>query len=158
MPEGIFGKQCLLKSSTMAIVAERRFEDAKALCDLGQNARANGAAYLVGFVIEILLKARLVDKHPAIARKRPHEVIETERPAWRLIWQNHDLEGMLEALPELAASLKVRGARANLDYLGELKKVCATWTIFARYSPQTIQIDQARDLLERVRLLKELLK
>jgi hypothetical protein len=57
---GVFDKQAALKPSAMATVAERRFGDAQALVNTGDNARANGAAYLAGFVVEILLKAQLV--------------------------------------------------------------------------------------------------
>lgn len=82
----IFGRQSTPKPSAMVIVAQRRFDDAEALCRTGENARANGAAYLAGFVIEILLKARLVRKFEAIAIKRPHDVLESEREIWGLIW------------------------------------------------------------------------
>jgi hypothetical protein len=142
----------------MAAVAERRFGDAEALSETNENARANGVAYLIGFVVEILLKARLVDKFPEIARKRQHEVTEAEREVWRLIWRQHDLEAMLELMTELEAALKRRGERDGKDYAAELKKVCATWTIHARYSPRTIPMSEARQWLERVRVLKELLK
>lgn len=142
----------------MAAVAERRFGDAEALSRTGENARANGVAYLVGFVVEILLKARLIDRYPEIARKRQHEVSDAERDLWRLIWKQHDLEGMLERMSELEAALKSRGERDGQDYLAELKKVCATWTIQARYSSRTMLIAEAREWLERVRVLKELLK
>lgn len=75
---GIFERQIKLKPSALVTVAERRFDDAEALCRTGENARANGAAYLAGFVIEILLKARLVKEFEAIARKRQHEVTDAE--------------------------------------------------------------------------------
>jgi hypothetical protein len=142
----------------MATVAERRFADAEALSQTNVNARANGVAYLVGFVVEILLKARLVAKFPAIARKRQHDVTDAERDVWRLIWRQHDLEAMLERMNELEAAVKSRGDRDGHDYLADLKKVCATWTIQARYSPRTMLMAEAREWLERVRLLKELLK
>ena len=145
----------------MATVAERRFDDAQTLCDTGENARANGVAYLAGFVVEILLKARLVDKYRVIARKRDHEMSQLsqpEREVWRLIWKQHDLEGMLGSMSELEAALKVRGERDGHDYLAELKKICATWTIQARYSPRTMLMDEASQWLGRVRSLKELLK
>jgi len=142
----------------MRTVAERRFDDALALRKTGDNARANGVAYLIGFVIEILLKARLVEKFSTIASKRRHELKENERDVWSLIWQRHDLEGMLTHLAELEAALKKKEERDRVAYLGELKKVCATWTIQARYSSRTILMDEAADMLERVRLLKELLK
>jgi hypothetical protein len=83
----IFRSHTALRPSTMATVAERRLDDAQALSDTGRNAHANGVAYLAGFVIEILLKARLVAKFPATARKRQHEVLDAERKIWSLIWK-----------------------------------------------------------------------
>ena len=142
----------------MASVAERRFGDAEALSRTGENARANGVAYLVGFVVEILLKARLIERYASIARKRQHQLAESEQEIWRLIWRQHNLGGLLDKMEELQASITRRGERDGHDYLAELKKVCATWTIHARYSPRTISMREAREWLERVRLLKELLK
>jgi hypothetical protein len=52
MAQSIFTRPAMLKPSTMKTVAERRFDDAAALRDTGRNARANGVAYLAGFVIE----------------------------------------------------------------------------------------------------------
>jgi len=156
MRSRIFDKEPQLKPSAMAAVAERRFGDAEPLSRTGENARANGVAYLVGFVVEILLKARLIDRYPEIARKRQHEVSDAERDLWRLIWKQHDLEGMLERMSELEAALKSRGERDGQDYLAELKKVCATWTIQARYSSRTMLSAEAREWLERVWVLKEL--
>ena len=142
----------------MAAVAERRFGDAEALLKTKDNARANGAAYLAGFVIEILLKACLIEKFPVTARKRQHEVDGSERGIWALIWKRHDLEEMLELMPELQAGLKKKSERDGVDYVANLKAVCATWTIQARYSPSTIMMAEASELLARVRLLKEVLK
>ncbi len=142
----------------MAAVAERRFDDAAALRKTSQNARANGVAYLGGFVIEILLKARLVDKFPEIAKKRQHQVSDVEQEIWRLIWRNHDLDGMLSKMPELEASLQKKGERDQKHYLAQLKTICATWTIQARYSSRTMKMDEAATFLEKVRTLKELIK
>ncbi|HEY8746622.1 MAG TPA: hypothetical protein VIM11_01520 [Tepidisphaeraceae bacterium] len=158
MARNIFEKVSLLKPSAMATVAERRFDDAETLSQTGENARANGVAYLAGFVVEILLKARLVDKYPTIARKRQHEVLEHEHEIWRLIWRQHDLALMLDRMRELQAALRTRGERDGNNYLSELTKVCARWTIHARYSPHAMQMDEARQWLERVRLLKDVLK
>ncbi|HEY4330430.1 MAG TPA: hypothetical protein VGN88_11895 [Phycisphaerae bacterium] len=142
----------------MKTVAERRFDDAAALCHTGINARANGVAYLAGFVIEILLKAKLVEKFSQIAGKRQHTLTHNEREIWFLIWKRHDLEDMLSQMTELQAGLKKKGERDNHDYHGHLKNLCATWTIQARYSSQTMRMDEAAEILERVRTLKELLK
>ena len=148
----------------MATVAQRRFEDAIALADTNNNARANGVVYLAGFVVEILLKARLIEKFPAIARKPEHEINDKkrigddEREIWRLIWKQHSLEGMLERLSELEAFLKKKGERDGQDYVAELKKVFGIWTIQFRYSSQQMSMNEARNFLERVRLLKEQLR
>ena len=158
MASSIFDKERRLKPAAMATVAERRFDDAEALSKTDENARANGVVYLAGFVIEILLKAQLVERYASIARKRQHEVLESEQEVWRLIWKQHDLEAMLDRMKELEAALKKRGERDGHDYLAELKKVCASWTIQARYSPRMMLMDEAKQWLERVRLLKELLK
>jgi hypothetical protein len=154
----IFEKGELLRPSAMATVAERRFDDAEALAKTGENARANGVAYLSGFVVEILLKAQLVKRFPAIAAKRQHDVLDSERLIWRLIWTQHDLKGMLDQLPAVTLRLEQRGLRDGVYYAEDLRKVCAHWTIQARYSPHTIQMTEARRFLERVRVLKELLK
>jgi hypothetical protein len=158
MAASIFEKHGALKPSAMRTIAERRFGDAQALRDTGDNARANGVAYLAGFVVEILLKAKLVERFPSIAKKRPHEPTPAEREIWSLIWRQHDLEGMLARLPQLEAELKKKGERDGYNYLPGLKKICADWTIYARYSPQTMPMREAADLLERVRGLKESLK
>jgi hypothetical protein len=129
MLQGIFARQGRLKSSTMRTVAERRYDDAHALRRTEENARANGVAYLAGFVVEILLKAKLVDKYPTIAKMPQHEVSDDEREVWSLIWKRHDLEDMLSHLSQLEASIKKKGERDGYDYHGNLKKICATWTI-----------------------------
>jgi hypothetical protein len=97
MAASIFDKPGELRPSTMRTVAERRFGDAEALRKTQDNAPANGVAYLAGFVVELLLKAKLVEKFPAIARRRPHAVKSDEREIWNLIWRQHDLGRMLES-------------------------------------------------------------
>ena len=158
MAHGIFEKQGILKPSAMKTVAERRFEDAAALRKTEEHARANGVAYLVGFVIEILLKAKLVEKFPAIARTPRHAVKDDQRKVWSLIWRRHDLDDMLAHLSELQAFLIRKSEREGYNYYEDLKKVCITWTIQARYSSRTMLMVEATELLERVRKLKESLK
>ena len=51
-----------LRPTQLRTVANRRFGDAEALRETGQNARANGVMYLGGFVIECLLKAQLLER------------------------------------------------------------------------------------------------
>jgi hypothetical protein len=147
-----------LKPSQLATVAERRFGDASALCATGDNERANGALYLCGFVIEILLKARLLAAFEQTARRRKHDVPDSERDVWNLIWRSHDLQEMLRRLPHLQAALRKAGERRGKRLDVYLKEVCAVWGIELRYSPQTTTLAEAREVLERVRALKEVLK
>jgi hypothetical protein len=155
----IFAKQVELVPSTMATVADRRFDDAVALCETGDNARAAGAMYLAGFVLEILLKANLVRMYAAIAKKRPHALVDgSERAVWSLIWRSHQLDEMLAAMPTLAAAVEKSGQRAGERYLDWLKGICGVWSIHARYSSRGTTIAEAQRMLDRVRKLKEILK
>jgi hypothetical protein len=154
----IFDKQRLTPGQ-LVTVAERRFLDAQALCDTGRNVHGNGAQYLGGFVIEILLKSQLIRRHPSIARKRPHERLSPEeQEVWSLIYRSHDLDEMLGRLPELAAVVQKRGERDGQPYLTHLRSICGSWTIFARYSSRSTDIGEARKFLDRVREVKEVLK
>jgi len=140
-------------------VAQRRFEDAEALCDTEKNARANGAQYLCGFVVEILLKAQLILRNSAVASKRsPEGMNDDDRNKWSLIFRSHDLGEMLAKLPELKKKVEERAQRTGKPLLEELLKICSTWTIYARYSTLTTNMHDARRFLERVRGLKEVLK
>ena len=61
--QGIFGKRRLTPKQLRS-VAELRFQDAYCLFENQNNARATGAMYMGGFVIECLLKAVLLERHP----------------------------------------------------------------------------------------------
>jgi hypothetical protein len=56
-------KKIRLTPTQLRTVAERRFADAEALRDTKANARANGTMYLAGFVVECLLKAKLLERY-----------------------------------------------------------------------------------------------
>jgi hypothetical protein len=58
---------------------------------------------------------------------------------------------MFSNLNEIEAALKRRGEQEGVKYLDDLKKICAAWTIQARYSTQTIQLADAEQLVDRVR-------
>ena len=106
MASEVFAKQRGIGPSQFAAVAERRYGDAQALSATGDNARANGAQYLAGIVLDILLKAQLMRQYPEIARKRSHEVSKHDRAVWNLIWRSHDWVEMLDQLPALKAALR----------------------------------------------------
>jgi hypothetical protein len=154
----IFAKQALVRPSQLLAVAERRFADAAALCATGENARANGAQYLAGITLDILLKAQLMRQHPVVGRKRSHEVEDADRLVWSLIWRSHDLADMLGQLPDLVAAVSTRGEEDGKPYLQWLYSICSVWTVFVRYSTRTSTMADAREMLERVRELKEILK
>jgi len=139
-------------------VADRRFDDAQALRATELNARANGAIYLGGFVIECLLKAMLVDKFRWLQNSSyPANRSEEEKRIWWLCHRSHDLEAILSYLPEVREKLS-RGEQRGAPRLSQsLKSVC-TWTIFARYSPSTADIDDARIFLDQVRELRSWLR
>ena len=153
---GIFERQ-VLRPSQLYAVAEKRFGDAKALCDTQDNERANGAMYLCGFVIEILLKARLVQLG-ASATKIQRDVPPAEKKVSQLIWKSHNLVEMLAELPLVEATVKKAGERSGKPLEQWLKDICKTWTIYARYSSRSATIADARLMLDRVRQLKEILK
>jgi hypothetical protein len=155
-PSNIFSKQRLTVGQLRA-VAERRFDDARALCDTGQNARANGAQYLAGIVIEILLKGRLLKLFPDVAAKPAHSVPADERTTWNLIWRSHDLAEILDRLPLLRTAVIAKGHDAGQPYFEWLSTICNRWTIHARYSSATSTIAEAKVMVDRVRVLKEII-
>jgi hypothetical protein len=139
-----------------ANVAEQRFGDAESLIATGDDERANGAHYLLGFAIEILLKGRLLD-HPAYqdrGDKRYHAV----RSA---VWGHHDLKRMCDLLDQEQALfdiLSARGRRDGNDYVRLLQEIAGEWTVFARYAVARSNILSAREMRDRVAILKEILK
>src|SRR5258706_8873956 len=96
----------VLRPTQLRSVADRRFDDAQALHTTQLNARANGAIYLGGFVIECLLKAMLVDKFRWLQNSSyPANRSEAEKRIWWLCHRSHDLEAILSYLPEVREKL-----------------------------------------------------
>ena len=154
----IFDRNVLPGVGQLRAVADRRFRDAEALLATGDNERAAGAMYLGGYAVEVLLKGQLLARHPAAARPLPATAGDDERAARVLIFRSHALDDMLAALPDIEAMIKQAGDRASRPYHEQLKQLCGTWTPYARYSPRSTTIREARDFLDRVRAIKELLK
>jgi hypothetical protein len=151
----IIFKKVRLRPTQLRTVAERRFDDAETLRKSGQNARANGAMYLGGFVIECLLKAKLLERFPwlqsagtAAGRSK------TDQHLWSLCYRSHDLDEILDKIPEVVDRLSAMEGRQSNRLVQSLKSICGQWTIFARYSPYTADIDDARIFLEQIRELK----
>src|SRR5277367_1494291 len=102
-PGNIFLKQRLTIGQLRA-VTDRRYGDAVTLVETGDNARANGAQYLAGIVIEILLKGQLLRLHPRLATFDAGEVDADKRHVWSLIWRSHSLTDMLDQLPQIRST------------------------------------------------------
>jgi hypothetical protein len=140
-----------LRPTQLRTVADRRFDDANTLRKTGQNARANGAMYLGGFVIECLLKAKLLERFSWLeSAGSPMGRSKDDQYLWSLCYRSHDLEEILAKLPEIQDRLK----RESDRLLYSLKRLCAQWTIYARYSPYNADIDDAREFLDQIEELK----
>jgi hypothetical protein len=143
----------------MRTVAQRRFADAEYLCKSNENERANGAMYLAGFVIECLLKAALVERFAWLQSVRsPQRLSESDREIWSLCFRSHDLDDILAHVPEMTRRLSSLPRESPGAVLDNLKSICGSWTIFARYSPHSATIHEAAKFLAHVKELKEWLK
>lgn len=144
-----------LRPSQLRTVAERRYADASCLCETGQNARANGAMYLAGFVVECLLKAELLVEYEWLQNARTPQGLSTdEARIWNLCYRQHALDEILARLPSVGHRVETRGgARAHRS----LREICAVWTILVRYSPHQATIADASDFLARVKEIKQCL-
>lgn len=152
-----------LRPAQLRTVADRRFDDAETLRRTGQNARANGAIYLGGIVVECLLKARLLEQHPWLASQAsPQGLSRKEQSLWSLCYRSHNLDEILKSIPDLAKGLvnqssKGHSQRGSRNLLRSFKSVCSNWSIFIRYSPRMANIKEAQRFLDTVKELKEVL-
>lgn len=148
-PSQIFQK-VHLHPKQLRTVADRRMDDATALRDTRRNARANGAMYLGGFVVECRLKARLLEKHPWLQSSPPRKPSAEQQLLRRLLY-SHELDAILARLPEIPE----RMARLGAPHLrGTLLSICAEWSIYARYSPQSTTIEAASQFLNQIKELR----
>lgn len=156
--QGSIFEKIRLGPSQLRTVANRRFDDANALRKTGRNARANGAMYLAGFVVECLLKAKLIEKHAWL--QHPFNVQSRAKPdqrAYDLCYRRHDLAALLEHLPELKQRLLEwgRNRSAGSGVIDSLRSVVGQWTIFARYSTRVATMHEAATFIEQVKEVKE---
>ncbi|MDD4889271.1 MAG: hypothetical protein PHU85_05025, partial [Phycisphaerae bacterium] len=145
-----------LRPGQFRTVADRRFGDAEALRDTRRNDRANGAMYLGGFVIECLLKAKLMElfpwlQHAGSAEGRP----AAEQRLVSLCHHSHNLDEILARLPEVEATLSEVEQRTSNRLVQWLKSVCAGWTVHARYSPYNANSEEARVFLDKIKELRK---
>ena len=157
-PPGIFRKRRLTPGQLRS-VAEHRFGDAMCLFGSEDAARATGARYMGGFVIECLLKALLLARHPNLqVPVDPATLSRSDREAFRLLYVSHELDAMLGFLPEVETKLKVlRGADGRAVW-ERFRTVCEQWTVYARYSPKLAKRDDAQAFLQTIREVKQWLR
>jgi hypothetical protein len=108
-------------------------------------------------VIELLLKARLVRLYASVSRGRRDQMAAADRRIRDLLY-SHDLHAILNRVPGLEEMVVKRGERDGRPYRTFLRAICTTWNIYARYSTQTSTIGEAKEWLDRIRELKEVLK
>ncbi|HEY8665837.1 MAG TPA: hypothetical protein VIL86_04185 [Tepidisphaeraceae bacterium] len=153
----IFVKRRLTPGQLRA-VASLRLDDARLLLNSGQNARMNGAMYMGGFVIECLLKALLLDRHPnlhgAVDRTK---LSEPDREVHALLY-SHDLDKMLGFLPEVRTKLESITDASGRSQWPSFNDVCEEWTVYARYSTAQAPPAEARRFLDTVEEVKEWLR
>ena len=141
--------------SQLLTIADRRYRDAVALVATGNNERAVGAAYLAGYVVEILLKRQLLLKYHSLASRKDRSSLPGN--VVRLFWFSHNLEAMLDELTDVRETLRIASLRSRVNYLSDLEQMLS-WSPFARYSPHSATMADARQLLERVNELRKVLR
>ncbi|RPI64087.1 MAG: hypothetical protein EHM48_01420 [Planctomycetaceae bacterium] len=149
-------KKNRLDAKQLRTVAERRFGDANALRDTGLNPRANGAMYLGGFVVECLLKAKLLERFPWLENDHPPQGRSKEDShLWSLCYRSHALDEILAKVPAVTEKLSQLEQREANRLTQSLKSICADWTIFARYSTHNANINDARAFLDKIKEIKK---
>jgi hypothetical protein len=147
-----------LTPGQLRAVAERRFADACCLRDSGKQERANGAIYMAGFVIECLLKALLLERHPNLQKPAdPAKLSESDREVHGLLY-SHELDDMLGFLPELEKKLANVKTKSGRSAWKEFNGICEQWTVYARYAPTSARLEEARSYLETIEEVKKWLR
>ncbi|MGB7161227.1 MAG: hypothetical protein WBD40_24420 [Tepidisphaeraceae bacterium] len=156
-PSDIFTKLRLTPGQWRA-VAERRFGDASYLIDSGNAERATGGIYMAGFVIECLLKALLLERHPNLAKPvDPAKLSESDRSVHSLLY-SHELDDMLGFLPEIEKKLGGVKTKSGDSAWRTFSTICEEWAVYARYSPRIAKLDRARQFIETIEEVKKWLK
>jgi hypothetical protein len=107
--------------------------------------------YMAGFVIECLLKALLLERHPNLqGRVDPAKLSKSDAEAYGLLY-GHELDAMLNFLPEVEAKLKRLEAVEHRAMWRPFLAVCEQWTVYARYSPSQAKNRTPRSLLRQTK-------
>jgi hypothetical protein len=146
-----------LKPTQLRTVADRRYADAQYLCASQQNRHANAVLYLGGFVVECLLKARLMQRFAWLQAPHTKRVPSArERRLYDLCYRWHDLAAILEHLPEVLEQLTRTDPTGRTGVA--LRTVCERWTVFARYSPRTATMEEAEQFLDQIKEIRACLR
>jgi hypothetical protein len=113
---------------------------------------------MAGFVIECLLKALLLERHPNLQKPvDPAKLSKSDREVHNILW-SHDLDDMLGFVPEVEKKLAGVKTRSNESAWQQLRSICEEWTVHARYSPTGAKLQDATRYLETVAEVKKWLK
>jgi hypothetical protein len=114
--------------------------------------------YMAGFVVECLLKALLLERHPNLGVPvNPANLSRTDRSVLEMLF-SHDLDKMIDALPEIRKKLTGLGEPSGRQIWKQFVEFCEEWTVYARYSPRTAEADRAREFLRTVNEIRKWLK
>jgi hypothetical protein len=114
--------------------------------------------YLGGFVLECLLKAKLLDAHPWLQAPLSVSPTTSEQRLWSLCYRSHDLVEILEHVPGLIEEGKARDSMEGRNLVRKLFTRCGEWTVHARYSPMSATLAEAREFLADVKETRQWLR
>jgi hypothetical protein len=117
--------------------------------------------YMAGFVIECLLKARLLEKYRWLqSAGNTGALPKADRKLYDLCYRMHDLAAILDSLPDVKQRLeRIDSNRWQTPRLHVmLLSIVGQWTIFARYSTQTTTMGEADEFIRKIKEIKEWLK
>lgn len=116
--------------------------------------QAHERSYLGGLVLDCLLKACLLEKHPGLNGAAFADLPPDGQRRWNLVFRSHDLEGLLVELPDLVRRLHDSSAISGDRLDTMLKRACSRWSIHVRYLPKRLDASDADEFLEQVEELK----
>lgn len=151
---GIYTSRPRLTPNQVRAVARLRLQDAACLHQTGLPRHATGIVYLCGLVVDCLLKAKLLDKYPVLRLADPSTLDPDQRRRWQLVYRSHDLDEMLESLPEITKKLARAEGGSSSRLVLALKSVCVGWTIKARYNTQPLRSADVDQMFAAVKELR----
>jgi hypothetical protein len=87
----------------------------------------------------------------------PAKLSATDRDVYTSLY-GHDLDDMVAFLPELRRKLSGLRTRSGRDLWLQFQAICEQWTVYARYAPSLIKLEDAVRYLETVREVKQWLR